>query len=406
MARVCIISHSHYPYDARIARQARALVQAGHEVDILCLRYEKQPLREQRDGVSVYRLPFGRLRGGKLRYFFEFVTFQLATTLLAGALHLRRRWNVVETTSVPDWLVFAAIIPKLLGARVLLDLHECMPEYGATKYGVPLESRTVRVLTLLEQASIRFADFVTTCTEQMRERFVERGAPADKIAVVLNSFDEERFPPERHLAATAAPRETFTLICHGTIEPNYGLDIIVRAMALLRDRIPGLRLDVWGDGTHRPAVEELVSELGLEDRVRFSGWVTMDELMPHLAAADAGVVAVRRDAFRDVTLCTKMFDLVSLRKPVIISRTRAVEHYFGGECFELFESGDERGLAAAIQAVYADPARREELVRSATARNEAYRWMHQAARYVEVVERLATRARRAVAPEVVSEVAE
>ncbi|HKY49729.1 MAG TPA: glycosyltransferase family 4 protein [Candidatus Limnocylindria bacterium] len=405
MARIGIVSHSHYPYDARIARQARALVRAGHDVDILCLRYEKQPLRERRDGVTVYRLPFGRLRGGKLRYLFEFVTFQLATTLLAGALHLRRRFDVVETTSVPDWLVFAAIIPKLLGARVLLDLHECMPEYGATKYGVPLQSRTVRMLALLEQASIRFADFVTTCTEQMRERFIERGAPADKIAVVLNSFDEERFPPERYLAAATAPGETFTLICHGTIEPNYGLDIIVRAIALLRERIPGLRLDVWGDGTHRPVVEKLVAELGLEDRVRFSGWVTMDELMPHLAAADAGVVAVRRDAFRDVTLCTKMFDLVSLRKPVIISRTRAVEHYFGRECFQLFESGDEHDLAAAIHAAYSDPARRAQLVRSATARNEPYRWVHQARRYVETVERLATRD-RAVVPDVVSEVAE
>src|SRR6185503_4176221 len=398
MDRVCIISHSHYPYDARIARQARALARAGHEVDILCLRYEKQPLHESRDGISVFRLPFGRLRGGKLRYFFEFVTFQLATTLLAGALHLRRGYRVVETTSVPDWLVFAAIVPKLLGARVLLDLHECMPEYGATKYGVPLESRTVRVLTLLERASIRFADFVTTCTEPMRERFIERGAPADKVAVVLNSFDEERFPPEPYLTEAAAPGETFTLICHGTIEPNYGLDIIVRAIALLRERIPGLRLDVWGDGTHRPAVQELVAELGLEDRVRFSGWVTMDALMPHLAAADAGVVAVRRDAFRDVTLCTKMFDLVSLRKPVIISRTRAVEHYFGDECFAMFESGDEHGLADAILAVYTDPARREQLVRNATARNEPYRWMHQAARYVEVVKRLAARAHKSVAP--------
>jgi glycosyltransferase involved in cell wall biosynthesis len=393
MARVCIISHSHYPYDARIARQARALVRAGHDVDIICLRYEKQPLYERTAGVSVYRLPFGRLRGGKLRYFFEFVTFQLATTLLAGALHLRRRFAVVETTSVPDWLVFAAIIPKLLGARALLDLHECMPEYGATKYGLPLKSRMVRVLAFLEQASIRFADFVTTCTEQMRERFIERGAPAEKIAVVLNSFDEERFPPERYLAADAAPGETFTLICHGTIEPNYGLDLVVRAIALLRERIPGLRLDVWGDGTHRPAVEELVSELGLQERVHFSGWVTMDELMPHLAAADAGVVAVRRDPFRDVTLCTKMFDLVSLRKPVIISRTRAVEAYFGSECFQMFESGDERDLAEAIYAVYADAERSRRLVRSAAARNEPYRWVHQAKHYVEIIERLATRTR-------------
>jgi glycosyltransferase involved in cell wall biosynthesis len=406
MAKVCIISHSHYPYDARVSRQAHALVHAGHEVDIICLQYEDQPFFQHADGVSLYRLPIARLRGGKLRYLFEFVVFQVAATALAGALHLRRRYHVVETTSVPDWLVFAGLVPKLFGARVLLDLHECMPEYGATKYGVPLEHRMVRVLELLERASIGFADFVTTCTEQMRERFIERGARAAKIDVVLNSFDDERFEPQRYLRAPS-PRDDFTLMCHGTIEPNYGLDVVVRAVHLLRERIPGLRLEIWGDGTHRPAVEALTRELGIEDRVRFSGFVTMDKLMPHLAAADAGVVAVRRDAFRDVTLCTKMFDLVSLRKPVIISRTRAVDAYFGSECFQMFESGDERGLAEAIYAVYADRDLRERLVRNATARNEPYRWMHQARRYVEIVERLATRGRRVERPhEGLSEVAE
>ena len=125
--------------------------------------------------------------------------------------------------------------------------------------------------------------------------------------------------------------------------------------------------------------------------------------MPHLAAADAGVVAVRRDAFREVTLCTKMFDLVSLGKPVIISRTRAVDGYFGGECFEMFESGDERDLAGAIYRVYAEPERRARLVRNATARNEPYRWMHQAKRYVEIVERLGA---RPASGEVMSEAAD
>lgn len=404
MARVCILSHSHYPYDARVSRQARALVRAGHDVDVICLQYEDQPFFRHEDGVSLYRLPIGRQRGGKLRYLFEFVVFQVATTALAAWLHLHHRYRVVETTSVPDWLVFAAIVPKIFGARVLLDLHECMPEYGATKYDVGLEHRMVRVLSFLEQASIRFADFVTTCTEQMRKRFVERGAPAEKIAVVLNSFDDERFEPERYLRA--APRaDGFTLICHGTIEPNYGLDLIVRAVDRLKERIPGLRLEIWGGGTHLPAVEALTRELGLEDRVGFHGWVTFDKLLPHLAAADAGVVAVRRDPFRDVTLCTKMFDLVSMRKPVIISRTRAVDAYFGSDCFQMFESEDVPGLAEAIYTVYADSDLRERLVRNATARNESYRWAHQAKRYVEVIEALAAR-RGDAAPEALSEVAE
>ena len=387
MARICIISHSHYPWDSRVSREMHALVQAGHQVDLICLQHGGQPSIERAGPVSIYRLPIARLRGGFLRYFFELATFQIAATLLLGWLHLRHRYSVVETTSVPDWLVFAALPAKLLGARVLLDLHECMPEYGATKYQMSLRHPLVRFLSVMERASISFADFVTTCTEQMRERFIERGAPPEKIAVVLNSFDEERFDPDLY-PRTRTDDDRFVLVHHGTIEPNYGLDVVVRAVARLKDKIPGLRFEIYGGGTHRSAVEALTKELGLEDRVHFSGWLLPEELLRRLADADVGVVAVRRDAFRDVTLCIKMFDLISMRRPVVISRTRAVEAYFGNECLQLFESGNDEDLARAIYALYADPDLRGRLVRHATTVNEPYRWVHQARRYVEIAERL------------------
>jgi glycosyltransferase involved in cell wall biosynthesis len=388
MARICVISEWIYPMDARISREVRALVQQGHEVDVICTRWGNESHVEHAGRVSVYRLPIARRRGGALRYAFEFLTFQLAATLLVGLLHLRRRYDVVEAASLPDWLVFSAIVPRLLGARVLLDLHECMPEYGATKYDVPLGHPIVRVLTALERASIGFADFVITCTEQMREKFVERGSSADKIAVVLNSFDEERFDPTSY-ATKKNEGDDFVLISHGTIEENYGLDIIVRAVGLLRERIPGLRLEIYGEGTHRPTVETLVKELGLEDRVWFSpGFLPLAELLPHIAEADAGVVAVRRSAFRDVTLCTKMYDLVSMRRPVIISRTPAVEAYFGDGCFQMFESGNEGDLARAIYELYVDRDLRDRLVQRASLVNERYRWVHERQRYVRIVEGL------------------
>ena len=393
MARICVISHSHYPWDPRINRQAHALAQAGHEVDVICLKYtEDQPFLERAGPISIYRLPMGRLRGGIVRYLFEFVTFQTAATLIAGWLHLRHRYSVVETTSVPDWLVFAALPLKLFGAGVLLDLHECMPEYTATKYGLPLHHRIVRFMALMEQVSIKFADFVTTCSEQMRERFIERGAPPEKIAVVLNSFDEERLHPERY-QRTRAEDGRFVLVHHGTMEPNYGLDTVVRAIDLLKDKIPGLRLEIYGGGTHRPAVEALSRDLGLQEIVHFNDWVLPEVLLQRLADADAGVVAVRRDAFRDITLCIKMFDLIAMRKPVVISRTRAVESYFGSDCFQIFESGDEEDLARAIEELYRDRDLRRRLVERATAVNEPYRWVHQGRRYVEIVERLFPRAR-------------
>src|SRR5213079_3791610 len=150
-------------------------LRAGHEVDVICATLPGEPRLERRGALTIHRLPIARRRAGLWRYLFEFVAFQILATVLAAALHLRRRYDIVQVHSLPDWLVFAAIVPRLLGARVLLDLHECMPEYLTTRYKRPERARSVRLMSFLEQASIRFASAVITCTDQMRERFVERG---------------------------------------------------------------------------------------------------------------------------------------------------------------------------------------------------------------------------------------
>jgi glycosyltransferase involved in cell wall biosynthesis len=121
--------------------------------------------------------------------------------------------------------------------------------------------------------------------------------------------------------------------------------------------------------------------------VRISdGWVPIERLVEAIAAADVGVVAMRRDAFRDLTHCNKMFDLIAMRRPAIVSRTRAVEAYFGDGCFAYFDSGDERGLAAAIRALHRDPALRARMVERAAAVSAPYRWARQRAIYRRVIE--------------------
>jgi glycosyltransferase involved in cell wall biosynthesis len=383
-----VIRQGVYPYDARVTREVRSLLAAGHEVDLVCLQWGDLP-RSERDGrLTVHRLAVERRHGGKLRYLLEYAAFFVAAALLVTRLHLRHRFDLVQVNSLPDCLVFAAAVPRLLGARVLLDLHECMPEFFALKYRLSPRHPLVRLLGSCEQLSIRFADAAITCTEPMRQRFVERGAPAGKVGVVLNSFDDERFDPRRYAAITRNDGR-FMLVFHGTIDHMYGLDLVIRAVAALRDRIPNLTLRIYGDGPRRASLEALATELDVADRVWFSrGWLPLDELLPRIAEADAGVVAIRRDACFDLTHSNKMFDLIALRKPVVISRTRAVEAYFDEGCFELFESGNEHDLARAIYDLHRDPERRRRLVERAAQVGEPYRWSHQAKRYVGVVDRL------------------
>jgi glycosyltransferase involved in cell wall biosynthesis len=211
--------------------------------------------------------------------------------------------------------------------------------------------------------------------------------------VVHDGADEQVFRRDG-LAASNGSTGSFTLICHGTVEERYGLDTVIRAVALLKPQLPVLRFQILGQGSYLPALEELARELGVEDSVYFSRrFVPTPALVRAIAAADAGVVAMKRDAFRDLTLCGKLFDFITMRTPTIASRTRSVQEYFDDSCLRYFTSGDADDLARAIRELHGDPRLRSEMAERAAAAGEPYRWPHQRERYLKVVEGQIERAR-------------
>jgi glycosyltransferase involved in cell wall biosynthesis len=384
-ARICLIRQGYFPLDPRVRRQVDALLRSGFEVDVICKRRPDEPALERHGPLVVHRVPIAGRPSGHLNYLVQYGAFFVVAATLAASLHVRLRFDLVQVSTMPDSLVFAAFVPRLLGARILLDLHECMPEFYAVKFGTGLTHPVVRLIAGIEQAAIRFADAAITCTDQMRVAYESRGTPRHKVQVIVNSADESEFDPSRYRPAKRGTGE-FTIICHGTVERVYGIDTIVRAVALLRDEIPGLRLEIYGEGTALPEIRSLISELQIENRVKVSGrFVPMDVLVQAIANADAGVVAMRRDLHRDLTHCNKMFDYIAMRKPAIVSRTRSVEAYFDDQCFAMFEPGDERDLARAIRELYLNPELGTRLAEQAAAANEPYRWALQRKLYQDIV---------------------
>jgi glycosyltransferase involved in cell wall biosynthesis len=202
----------------------------------------------------------------------------------------------------------------------------------------------------------------------------------------MDGADEDVFHPDP--SARPDPHR-LTLISHGTVEERYGLDTAIEAVGLLRDEIPELELKIYGDGSDVARLRHLAADLGVSDRVYFSpGFVPFEDLVHAIATADVGVVAMKRDAFRDLTLAGKMFDFIAMGVPMAVAVTRSVEETFPAECYERFESGDAAGLAQCIRRLHADPAYRARLAARATAHAEPYRWVHQSKRYLENVHRL------------------
>lgn len=358
--RICIVRQGYYPADPRVRREAQALLDYGWAVDVICLRREGERARERAGGVDIHRLPVQHRRASIARYLFEYSVFPMLAAIRLARLHLRRRYDIVQVNTMPDHLVFAAALPKLLGARVVLDMHEAMPELYASKFGA--SPRAVRFIEAVERASARVADRVIVVSGPHRAAIAEHGVPADKLTVVMNSPDERIFkrPDEQRARAPGC-----VLIEHGTLVERYGFDVAIRAMGILRSRLPQARLVIIGDGEHGPALRTLAADLGLLDRVEFLGRRPLDEIPGHLARAHIGVVSNEIDAFTDLVVPTKLLEFAAIGLPAVAARTRAVEAYFDESSVQFFAPGDPADLARAVLELASNDARARSLAASA-----------------------------------------
>ena len=388
-----MVVHAYYPLgETRVQREAAALVDRGWEVDVVCLRWRGEVSRETVDGVTVHRLPVRRHRGtGMLAQMFEYLAFFVLAGFTLTRLHISKRFHTVQVHNLPDFLVFSALVPKAMGARIVLDLHDLMPELYTAKTGAGLNGPLARVLRLQERIAARFADHVITVTAGWRDTLIGRGVHPNKVSVVMNLADPKVFPPRRFNSKDA---EGLTLVYHGTFASRYGVDVIVRALSELRDEVPRARLMLLGDGETRQELVELIGVLGIEDRVELSkGMVDTTELPDLLASADVGVVPNRSNVFTEEILPTKLLEYVAMGIPVIAARTHTVSKYFDEEMVEFFRPGDVDDLADRIRGLDKDRDRLKDLSRNAAAFNRVYDWASAASDYADLMESMADRER-------------
>ncbi len=389
--RHCMVVHAYYPLgETRVEREALALVKHGYEVDVICLWARNGPETETRDGVNIYRLPVKRNKqGGAIAQLLEYFTFFILAFLKLTTLHRKRKYDAVQIHNLPDFLVFVGLIPKLAGAKIILDIHDLMPEFYAARFNITLNSWSVRLIRWQEKLSCRFANKVITVTETWRKTLIERGVPANKVVVVMNVADDTIF---RREAVTIHPNGNdgcFRLIYHGTLTQRYGIDLVLRAVSQVRHEIPKLHLKIHGGGEYRQTLMNLADELGMTDIVNFSNvYVPSAELPNLIASAQVGFVPYRRDIFTDGILPTKLMEYTALGVPAIVARTPAIEAYFDENMVEYFTAEDVDELAASILKLYRNPDHRATLIKNSDAFNQRYNWHKLGAEYANFVANL------------------
>ncbi|HXM02292.1 MAG TPA: glycosyltransferase, partial [Chthoniobacterales bacterium] len=255
--RVAAVVYSHFPSDPRPRRAAEALVRNGARVEVICLKErDDEPQHEVFNGVDVTRVPLKHRRGGKLAYLARYAGFILLAGMILAYRSIRSRFHLVHVHNMPDALVFSALVPKLLGAKVILDLHDPMPELFMTIFGFGAKGRAVRLLKMLEKWSLGFADAVVTTNEAFRKLFTGRSCAPEKITTVMNSPDEEIFSlSEVSKVARREDSTPFVIMYHGSLVERHGLELAVKALAKLGDIVPNAELRIFGNRT--PYLEQV-----------------------------------------------------------------------------------------------------------------------------------------------------
>jgi len=282
---------------------------------------------------------------------------------------LRRKHDAVYVAGIPNLLVFAALLPRIAGARILLDMRDPLPEFFMSKYGLSARNPLVRALRFEERLSARFASAVLTVVPSMA-RLYERSIPADRVTVIWNVPDPRTFAGS---GAQGGP-DTRTMLYTGTVAAHYGIDLAVRAIASLRDEIPALRLRVVTKNVHEegvPALRDLATREGVADRVVIDPPVALEHVAALATDAWIGVQPNRSDPFMDHSLSQKVLEWARIGLPVVCGRTDALSDVFGDDAIMFFEAGNVEGLCDALREAHASPeglARRAELARAAVDR--------------------------------------
>jgi glycosyltransferase involved in cell wall biosynthesis len=395
MKSVCMLVQNVYDVDPRVKRKAEALVAAGYRVDVLALRSTNGNANYTMNGVNVYTLALGKKRGSLARYVLEYAAFFLWAVARVTVLMRRHAYIVIDINTLPDFLVFAAVPARWMGAKLILDMHEITPEFYMSKFHTPEASWLVRLLKWQEKISFNCADRVLTITEPIQDLLIARGLDLARTTVVMNAVDETLFTPVLDSKVPDRDPAKFIMMYHGTLTRVYGLELALEAFCLAHKNMPGAELWILGSGPEQGRLEELARGYGISSKVKLFGRVPSSEMPAWLAKCDAGILPMRRDVFLDFAFPNKLPEFIIMGKPVLIARLKTITYYFGARGLAFFEPNDPTDLARQMFRLYQDSELRERLSTRAKQEYMPLRWDIMKRRYLDVIEQISGVPRRA-----------
>lgn len=388
-----LLENCSYPRDDRVRQEARALVDAGYQVSVICPMAPGQARRQILDGVYIYRYPAPPPANGFLSYLWEYGYSMAAIFLLSLRVLLCEGFDIIHAHHPPDTFAFIGAFYKLLGKSYVLDHHDLAPELYYARFGGKGNWIVFRALVALEKIACKVADHVITTNESYRIVEMQRDyVPEQRITVVRNG------PDLNELRTTDLDpdlkKDGKTIIGYvGVTGTQDGVDYLLRALHHLiydlgrRDFL----CVVVGSGDALPRLKSLSQQLDIAAYIRFIGWVDkLSEVAQHLANMDICVAPEPSDPYNDRSTAAKIMEYMALGKPTVAFDLP--EHRFTAQDAAVYaHPNDELDYARHIVLLMDDPERRMEMGQRGRERVETeLAWSYQKKHLLKAYEALDT----------------
>lgn len=386
---IAMVVYSHYSRDARVRRYTEGLARMRIKVDIICLKENYNPRDKN---ISLIQYPFSRRRFGKLWYIAEYLLFFVFSTVILSILFLKKSYRIFHIHNMPDFLLFAALIPKIFAAKVILDMHDPMPELYMSKYHVSVNSLIVRLLKFQEKLCFTFADEIITANEEFKKIFLHRYPNLDdKISVILNCPDPYIFKPTIYQFPTTN-HKLFTLMYMGTVEKRFGLDIAIEAMPNLIENIPTLRFIIIPkleeEGEYIKNLKLEIKNLKLEKYIHFLSPLPLEKIAEELRKVDIGIVLAKNGVFTQSIFPVKLLEFIQMGIPVVATRTKVLSEYFDDKMIYFLKRNTEEEFTEAVFNLWRYKKLRINLAINAKKYFKKYNWKKEEEKYLKLISTL------------------
>ena len=347
--KICMITQSAYPYDPRVRREAEVLESAGYEVDVLCLPIEGDERIYKNGKVTAYRIrKHPKSQEKIISYLTLTISFFFKAFIVLNRLHRKRKYNAVQIHNMPEFHVFAAILQKITGVPVVLDIHDLTPELFMEKW--PEKSKYfMPLIKLLEKLSCQFSNKVITVTEECKKNLIERGVPPDKITLVLNTANSQIFSynVNREFYRISSNAK---LLYHGTVAKRFGLHVAIEAIPEILKVIPNTKFYIYGkaDASYKAYLEELIALLNLQENVIIRESISWEELVTVMNYCDIEIVPYISSTYMNLSLSTKLFESASIGLAVVATELKSLRDVFEDSCVQYFNDSEPLDLAEKV----------------------------------------------------------